>query len=84
MLIGVSDRHLHVALDRIAELTAEITDLETRRSLEIGRAGFHGATWSQIGTALGVTAQSAHRRYRYQVYDPATRTSWSAPPLPLA
>jgi hypothetical protein len=84
MLMGVSDRHQRVALDRIVELSASISEAETRRSREVARAVFHGATWAQIGTALGVTAQSAHRRFRYMVYDPATGTSWSEPPLPLS
>jgi hypothetical protein len=81
---GVSDRHQLVALGRIAELSVSISESETRRSREVARAMFHGATWAQIGAAFGVTAQSAHRRFRYEVYDPATGTSWSAPPLPLA
>jgi hypothetical protein len=84
MLMGVSERHLQAALGRITELSASISELEARRSREVARAAFHGATWAQIGGALSVTAQSAHRRYRYQVYDPATGLSWSAPPLPLA
>ena len=84
MLVSVSDRHQRVALDRISELTSSISDLEARRSREVARAVFHGATWAQIGVALGVTAQSAHRRFRYMVYDAATGTAWSAPPLPLA
>ncbi len=79
----VSDRHLRVALDRIGDLSVSIREAEDRRSREVARAVFHGATWAQIGGALGVTAQSAHRRYRYMVYDPATGTAWSAPPLPL-
>ena len=61
-----------------------IVGMEARRSHEVARAVFHGATWAQIGAVLGVTTQSAHRRYRYLVYEPATGTSWSAPPLPLA
>ncbi len=67
----------------MVELTGEIARLEARRAREIARAGFHGASWSQIGDALGVTAQSAHRRFRYLVYDPASGTAWSEPPLPL-
>jgi DNA-directed RNA polymerase specialized sigma24 family protein len=70
-------------LERVGELTAQIAELEARRAREVARAGYHGASWSQIGAALGVTAQSAHRRFRHLVYDPATGTVWSEPPLPL-
>jgi hypothetical protein len=81
--MAVSDHHRSIALQRIVELSEQIKDLETRRVREIARAGHHQATWAQVGAALGVTAQSAHRRFRHLVYDPATGTSWSAPPLPL-
>lgn len=76
-------RHQDVALERISALTAEIGELEARRAREVARAGYHGASWSQIGAALGVAAQSAHRRFRHLSYDPATGTVWSEPPLPL-
>lgn len=79
----MSSRHRQTALDRIAELTATITDAETRRAREIARAGFHQATWAQIGAALGVTAQSAHRRFRRLVYDPTTGAVWHEDPLPF-
>jgi hypothetical protein len=83
MLTSVSDHHRSTALHRIVELTEQINDLEARRVREIARAGHHKATWAQVGAALGVTAQSAHRRFRHLVYDPATGTSWTALPLPL-
>jgi DNA-directed RNA polymerase specialized sigma24 family protein len=76
-------RHQETALARIEELARSIAELEARQAREVARAGFHGATWAQIGAALGVTAQSAHRRFRHVVYDPATGTAWSEPPLPL-
>jgi hypothetical protein len=82
--MAMSDRYQRVALERITELASEIRELETRLAREVARAGFHNATWSQIGSALGVTSQSAHRRFRYQTYDAATGTSWFAPPLPLS
>jgi hypothetical protein len=82
--MAMSDRYQRVALERITELSSEIRELETRLAREVARAGFHNATWTQIGGALGVTSQSAHRRFRYQNYDAATGTSWFAPPLPLS
>jgi hypothetical protein len=84
MLMVMSGRHRQVALERVAELTGQVAELEDRQAREVARAVFHGATWAQIGAALGVTAQSAHRRFRHVHYDPATGTSWTAPPLPLA
>ena len=77
----MSGRHLDSALARVGELTRSIAELEARQAREVARAGFHGATWAQIGAALGVTARSAHRRFRHVVYDPATGTAWSEPPL---
>jgi 3-methyladenine DNA glycosylase/8-oxoguanine DNA glycosylase len=58
--------------------TAE-TDIETA----VARALHWEASWAQIGDALGVTRQSAHRRFRHLHWDPATQTAWSEPPLPL-
>ena len=48
----MSERHRNVALARIQELTAAITELETQQTREVARAGFHRATWAQIGTAV--------------------------------
>jgi len=58
--------------------TAE-TDLDTA----VARALHWGATWTEIGDTLGITRQSAHRRFRYHHWDPATQTAWTEPPLPL-
>lgn len=71
------------ALAAITRHTAALLSAEQARSRDVARAVHHGATWAQIGTALGVTSQSAHRRYRHHVYDPATGMTWSEPPLPL-
>jgi hypothetical protein len=71
------------ALERVADLTAEIERAEDARAREVARAVHHGATWTEIGAALGVTAQSAHRRFRWLRWDPVTQRHWSEPPLPL-
>jgi hypothetical protein len=80
---GMSDRHRDVALARVAETAEAIADLEAVRDREIARAVHHGATWSQIGDALGVTAQSAHRKYRWLRWEPVNQRAVAEPPLPL-
>ncbi|HXH58407.1 hypothetical protein [Iamia sp.] len=79
----MADRHKHAALAGIAGRTATIATAEADREREIARALHHGAPWSEIAGALGVTAQSAHRRFRWLRYDPVTRRSWQERPLPL-
>lgn len=49
----------------------------------VARALHWGASWAQIGDALGITRQSAHRRYRHIQWDPDSQTSWTEPPLPI-
>ncbi len=80
------DRTDRLRLDALTAADAAATrqrnaeaDLETA----IARALHWGASWAQIGDTLGVTRQSAHRRFRHLRWDPATRTAWTEPPLPL-
>lgn len=80
---GMVDRHKQTALARIGECTATIAKLEADREREVARALHHGAAWSEIAGALGVTAQSAHRRFRWLRYDPVTGRCWQERPLPL-
>ena len=40
-----------------------------------------GATWAEIGEALGVSAQAAHKRYRWLRHSPLTGECWYEPPL---
>jgi hypothetical protein len=60
-------------------LQAAETDLEAT----VARALHWGASWAQIGDSLGVTRQSAHRRFRHLHWDPTTQTVWTEPPLPV-
>lgn len=76
-------RHRMTALDRAREATRRLEAAEADRQREIARAVHHGATWAEVGEALGVTAQSAHRRYRYLRWDPVTQQVWQERPLPL-
>ncbi len=71
------------ALSRIREQSARLDETEIARQREIARAVHHGATWAEIADALGVTAQSAHRRYRWLRWEPVTQQVVSEPPLPL-
>jgi hypothetical protein len=42
-----------------------------------------GCSWAGIGRALGVSAQAAHRRFRWLRYSPVTGEVWREPPLPV-
>jgi hypothetical protein len=69
-------------LETVTVLTARITSLEADRETAIVLAVTAGATWAEIGRALGVTAQAAHKRYRWLRHSPATGETWQEPPLP--
>jgi transposase-like protein len=68
-------------LETVNVLTARITTLEADRETAIALAVTAGATWAEIGRALGVTAQAAHKRYRWLRHSPATGETWHEPPL---
>ena len=72
------DRHL----ERITKLSAQTAELITAREAEIAKALTAGATWAQIGAAVGITTQGAHKRYRHIRHDPVTGVTWHEPPLP--
>lgn len=68
-------------LRRVERLTARIEVLSTERELEISRALTGGATWAEIGHALGCSPQAAHKRYRWVRHSERTATVWHEPPL---
>jgi DNA-binding NarL/FixJ family response regulator len=68
-------------LEPIATLTQRLAALEHDRQLAIAQAVADGATWAEIGEALGVSAQAAHKRYRWLHHSPITGETWHEPPL---
>lgn len=68
-------------LEKIEALTVRIADLEAQRERAVAAAMTAGATWAQIGEALGVSAQAAHKRYRWLRHNPLTGDCWYEPPL---
>ena len=42
-----------------------------------------GCTWAEIATALGVSSQAAHRRFRWLRHSALTDETWHEPPLPI-
>ncbi|TDD21605.1 hypothetical protein [Nonomuraea diastatica] len=62
LVVATADKDPLVGLGAVAQIRAE----ETERSEEVlvRRARNNGATWVQIATALGVSKQAVHRKYR--------------------
>lgn len=52
-------------LDELAKLAARRRELDEAVRSSVASARFFRATWGEIGTALGVSAQAAHSRYRF-------------------
>jgi hypothetical protein len=72
--------------DALAAAAAAAADLAAARaSLDaaVARALHWEASWSEIGDAVGVSRQAAHRRFRHLRWDPVTRTAWAERPLPF-
>jgi hypothetical protein len=69
-------------LEQVTSLTGRIAGLEADRQTAIALAVAAGATWAEIGLALGVSAQAAHKHYRWLRHSPITGETWHEPPLP--
>ena len=69
------------SLELVTSLTGDIAVLEHRRRIAIFLAAEGGASWTEIGRALGTTAQAAHKRYRWLRYSAVSDQTWSEPPL---
>ena len=51
-------------MERVVGLTGQIAELAAHRDAAIAEAVTAGARWTDVGGALGVSAQAAHRRFR--------------------
>lgn len=60
------------ALKRLEAAAARLAGVETQRDAAVVMAVEAGCSWAEIGAALGVSAQAAHRRFRWQRYSPLT------------
>ena len=71
------------ALEATGDAAAAKKAAQHHLDATVARAVHWGASWADIGDALGITRQAAHRRYRHHRWDPDTQTVWVEPPLPL-
>ena len=83
---AASDVYKRQVLGRVAELTAQIAELTAQRDMTVAEGVAAGARWADIGEALGVSAQAAHRRFRWgvsftQLPAPQTGLEHACPPF---
>jgi DNA-directed RNA polymerase specialized sigma24 family protein len=69
-------------LAKIERVAARLRRVEEDRDTAVVVAVGEGCSWAEIGAALGVSAQAAHRRFRWLRVDPETGELWREPPLP--
>ena len=69
------------ALKRIETVTARLAAVEAQRDVAVAMAVEAGCSWADIGRALGVSAQAAHRRFRWLRHSQVTGETWREPPL---
>lgn len=82
-MTATGDRRRQAALAKTPNRVDAVSCAHHDLDVEIARARHRGVTWAQMATALGVTRQTAHQRYRRLRYDPGTGITWHGPPLPL-
>jgi hypothetical protein len=70
-------------LRKLETTAARLVDAEARRDAAVAVAMDSGCTWAEIGAALGVSPQAAHRRFRWLRHSPLTGETWHEPPLPV-
>jgi len=67
----------------IEKITERMVVLGADRDRAVVKAVDAGCTWSEVGGALGVSAQAAHKRFRSVRHDPTSGETWREPQLPL-
>lgn len=70
-------------LRNVEKITARLGELGADREQAVAKAIEAGCSWAEVGAALGVSAQAAHKRFRWLRHDAATGETWTEPPLPL-
>ena len=63
MEISAADPVVPDPLERLSQLAGHRLELEDQTRSSVVAARSAGATWSQVGQALGVTTQAVHKRY---------------------
>ena len=81
MLMHMASRT--AALKRLETISSRLASIEAQRDVAVAAAMDAGCTWAEIGAALGVSAQAAHRRFRWLRHSPLTGETWWEPPLPV-
>jgi ECF sigma factor len=71
------------ALKSVETAAARLAAVQAQRDSAVAAAMDAGCTWTEIGAALGVSAQAAHRRFRWLRHSPITGETWREPPLPV-
>jgi hypothetical protein len=66
----------------IEKVTERLAALGADRDRAVAKAVEAGSTWSEVGGALGVSAQAAHKRFRSVRYDPGSGVTWREPQPP--
>jgi DNA-directed RNA polymerase specialized sigma24 family protein len=69
------------ALTKIETASRRLAGAEMARDVAVALAMEEGCSWAEIGAALGVSAQAAHRRFRWLRHSPVTGECWREPPL---
>lgn len=70
-------------MKRLELVAGRLAAVEAQRDVAVVSAVEAGCTWAEIGAALGVSAQAAHRRFRWLRHSPVTGEVWREPPLPV-
>jgi hypothetical protein len=72
-----------MALNRLKRAMDRLAVLEAERDRAVAAAMAAGCTWAEIGAALSVSGQAAHKRFRWLRHSEVTGETWREPPLAL-